>query len=129
MLSNSEATFNLENENLLSNPNGNSKNGVAFEKKKVYLQYLRKEVRNGVHFLHADKHQSFYKLASSFLMEVVRHVQSTQNKKLMLFVKEATVFVFYSDAKHSDILWVSSHVLCYLLSDNSCETFLGKCKL
>ena len=26
-------------------------------KKNVYLQYLRKEVRNGVHFLHADKHQ------------------------------------------------------------------------
>ena len=22
----------------------------------VYLQYLKKEVRNGVHFLHADKH-------------------------------------------------------------------------
>ena len=23
-------------------------------------------------------------------------------------------------------LWTSSHILCYLLSDNSCETFLGK---
>ena len=28
-----------------------------------------------------DKHQSFYKLALSFLMEVARHVQSTQNRK------------------------------------------------
>ena len=24
------------------------------------LQYLKKEIRDGVHFLHADKHQSFY---------------------------------------------------------------------
>ena len=29
----------------------------------IFLQYLTKEVRNGVHFLHADKHQSFDKLA------------------------------------------------------------------
>ena len=42
----------------------------------ISLQYLKKEVRNGVHFLHADKHKSFHKLASSFLMEVVRYVQS-----------------------------------------------------
>ena len=26
----------------------------------------------------------------------------------------ATAFVFYCDAKHSDILWGSSHVHCYL---------------
>ena len=48
----------------------------------ISLQYLKKEVRNGVHFWHADKHPSFYKLALSFLMEVVRHVQSTQNRRL-----------------------------------------------
>ena len=35
----------------------------------ISLQYLRKEVRNGVH------HQSSYKLALSFLMEVGRHYQ------------------------------------------------------
>ena len=29
----------------------------------ISLQYLKKEVREGVHFLHLDKHQSFYKLA------------------------------------------------------------------
>ena len=34
----------------------------------IFSQYLRKEVRDGVHFLHADKHQSFYKLALSFLI-------------------------------------------------------------
>ena len=47
----------------------------------ISLQYLKKEVRNGVRFLHEDKHQIFYKLALSFLMEVTRHVQSTQNMK------------------------------------------------
>ena len=26
------------------------------------LQYLKKEVKNAVYFLHVDKHQSFYKL-------------------------------------------------------------------
>ena len=53
----------------------------------ISLQYLKKEVKNGVHFLHADKHQSFYKMALSFLMEVVRHVQSTQNRKLVIFLE------------------------------------------
>ena len=43
----------------------------------IFLQYLKKEVRNGVHFLHKDKHQSFYKLVLSFLMEMARHAQST----------------------------------------------------
>ena len=42
----------------------------------ISLQYLKKEVRNEVHFLYADKCQSFHKL-TSFLMEVVRHVQNT----------------------------------------------------
>ena len=51
----------------------------------ISLQYLKKEVRDGVHFWHADKHQSFYKLELSVLMEVTRHVQSTQNRKLVIF--------------------------------------------
>ena len=42
---------------------------------------------NGVHFLHADKHQSFCKLALLFLMEVARHVQSTQNRRLVIFLQ------------------------------------------
>ena len=50
------------------------------------LQYVKKEVRGGVHISHADKHQSFYKLALAFLMEVARHVQSTQNRKLEIFL-------------------------------------------
>ena len=53
----------------------------------IILQYLKKEVRNGVHFVHADKHQSFDKLALLFLMEATRHVQSTQNRKLVKFLQ------------------------------------------
>ena len=51
------------------------------------LQYIKKEVRMGVHFLHADEHQSFYKLGLLFLMEVARYVQSTQNKMLVIFLQ------------------------------------------
>ena len=53
----------------------------------ISLQYLEKEVMDGVHFMHADKHQSFYNLALLFLMEVTRHVQSTQNRKLVIFLQ------------------------------------------
>ena len=35
----------------------------------ISLQYLKKQVRKGVHFLHSDEHQSFYKLGLLFLME------------------------------------------------------------
>ena len=52
----------------------------------ISFQYLKKEVRNGDHFRHADKGQSFYKLILSFLMEVARHVQNTQNRKLVIFL-------------------------------------------
>ena len=63
------------------------------------LQCIKKEVRKGVHFLHADEHQSLL-----FLMEVGN-----------IFAKSvAATFVFYCDAKHSDILRGSSHVYCYL---------------
>ena len=37
--------------------------------------------------MHADEHQSFYKLGLLFLMEVARHVQSTQNRKLVIFLQ------------------------------------------
>ena len=90
----------------------------------ISLQYLKKEVRNGCHFWHADKRQSFYKLVLSFLMEVARHVQNTQNRKLVIFLQYIkkncrNSFVFYCDAKLSDILRWSSHVCSYLLSRRS----------
>ena len=53
----------------------------------ISLQYLKKEVRDGAHFLHAYKHQNFCKLALSFLMEEARHIQSTQNSKLVIFLQ------------------------------------------
>ena len=56
--------------------------------------------------LHADKHQGFYKLTLS-------NAQITQNRKLVIFLqyikaKVSFGFVFYFDAKHSDILRGSS---------------------
>ena len=53
----------------------------------ISFQYLKKEVRSGDHFWHADKRQSLYKLALSFLMEVARHVQNTINRKLVIFLQ------------------------------------------
>ena len=61
--------------------------------------------------------------------EVARHVQGSQNRKLVLFLQHVTKKVsqlllcsikevpplFCCDAKHSDILRGSSHVRCYLL--------------
>ena len=66
----------------------------------IFLQYIKKEVRNGVHFLNADKNQSFDKLALLFLMEATRHVQSTQNRKLLKFLqyikkKVLQLFLYY----------------------------------
>ena len=37
--------------------------------------------------MQVDKHQSFYKLALSFLIDVSGHVQSTQNRKLVIFLQ------------------------------------------
>ena len=55
----------------------------------ISYQYLKKEVRNGVHY------QSFY-----------------DGKGQIYPCRDC--FVFYCDAKHSDILRGSSHVHCYL---------------
>ena len=38
-----------------------------------------------MNFLHAGKRQSFCKLVLSFLMEVTRRVQTTQNRKIEIF--------------------------------------------
>ena len=68
------------------------------------LQYDKKGVRSSVHFLHADKHQSFYKLALSFFMEVAKHAQSTQRKLVIFlqFIKNKVsqmqnIQIFYGD--------------------------------
>ena len=57
------------------------------------LQYLKKEVRDEVDFLHADKHQNFpqvyfntlsIKVILSLLMSMIKHSQSTQSNKLSI---------------------------------------------
>ena len=64
------------------------------------LQYLKKEVKDVVDFLHTDKYQSFLQVGNIF---------SIERKDI------AAAFVVNCDAKHSDILWSSSHVRCNLL--------------
>ena len=67
--------------------------------------------------MHAGKHQNFYKLALSFLIELARHAQSMQDRKLVEFFKYikkksiATAFVFHSDVKHSDTGFQSCSLL------------------
>ena len=51
------------------------------------LQYLKKEVRGGFHFLYVDKNHIFYKLALLVVTEGARHVQNTQNRKLAIFLQ------------------------------------------
>ena len=51
----------------------------------IYLQYLKKEVRNWGNLWYADTLESFYKLVLSFLMEVARYVQNIQNSMLAVF--------------------------------------------
>ena len=50
----------------------------------VSSQYLKKKV-GWSSFFHVDKDQSFCKLALWFLMEMIRRVQSAENRKLVIF--------------------------------------------
>ena len=64
------------------------------------LQYLIKDVRDEVDFLHVDKHQSFLQVDFNtlnikvfckgillLLMGMIKHSQSTQSKKLAIVLK------------------------------------------
>ena len=55
--------------------------------------------------MHVDKHQSFCKLALSFLINLVRHVQSTQNRKLV-------ILLHYIEKKVPQLL------LCFIMMQN-----------
>ena len=75
------------------------------------LQYFKNKVKDEVYFLYPDKHQSFYNLSLSFLMEVDRHMQNTQNRKLVL------IFMQYIKKKVSQLLLCSIvmqniHIFC-----------------
>ena len=54
----------------------------------IPLQYLKKEVRKGVHCVHADEHQSFQKLGLLFLIEVARMSKVTKTRSSGYFCKE-----------------------------------------
>ena len=45
----------------------------------ISLQYLKKEVNDDVHFLHAGKHENLLQIDTMILMEIVNHFQSSQN--------------------------------------------------
>ena len=53
------------------------------------LQNLTNKVTDGVQLLYADNHQSFRKLEAGIIVfvEVASHVQSTQNRKLVIFLQ------------------------------------------
>ena len=92
---------------------------ITQSNKFAILYNISKKVRNGGHFWHVDKRQSFYKFVLSLLMETARHVQNTKNRKLVIFLQYIkkncrNCFVFYCDANHSDILRGPRHVRCYL---------------
>ena len=51
----------------------------------ISLQYLKKEVSDEVHFLHADKHNnSSLQIYAMILLEMVKHSQSSQNRKFAM---------------------------------------------
>ena len=50
----------------------------------VSLQYLKREVRDGVHLLDVDKHQRFCNLVLSFLIEMARHFFKKKVSQLLL---------------------------------------------
>ena len=112
------------------------------------LYDISKKVKGKVGFLHSDKHQSSYKAILSLLMGMNRHSQSTQNNKFsmslqypkktlgMKIISIAISFLFYCDAKHSDILpgssWssflaaVSRMSSLWLILISICINFLGR---
>ena len=74
-----------------------SQNSLS-SKSEMSLQYLEKEVRYEVGFLHTDKHLGFlqvdfntfgYKVSSkvilSFLMDMIKHFKSSQSNKFAIF--------------------------------------------
>ena len=72
--------------------------------------------------MHADKHQCFCKLALSFLMEVARHIESTQNRKLVIFLQ-------YDKKKVPQVLLYSLMMLSIQILDGGSFMFVVTCLL
>ena len=83
----------------------------------ISLQHLKNEVRNGGHFWHADKRQSFYKVVLSFLVKVARHTQNTQNVKLVIFFQ-------YIKKKLPQLPFVLLQCKRYFIGVQSCSLLL-----
>ena len=47
----------------------------------ISLQYHKKEVNDEVDFLHAEKHEGFLKINTMILIGMIKHSQSSQNRK------------------------------------------------
>ena len=45
----------------------------------ISLQHIKKQVSDGVDFLHADKHERLLQIDSITLMQMVKYSQSSQN--------------------------------------------------
>ena len=76
----------------------------------ISLQYLKKEVRDEVHFLHAYKHQSLYKLALSFLIKMARHVQRPKIGNWQYFCNILRKNNFFHADKHETFLQVDANI-------------------
>ena len=86
------------------------------------FQYLYNisEMKLGMEFifLHGVKHQSFYKLGLMFLMELTKYVQSTKNRKLVIFlqyIKRVSQLLLCSLVMQNTHIFYGHQVYCYLL--------------
>ena len=86
------------------------------------FQYLYNisEMKLGMEFifLHGVKHQSFYKLGLMFLMELTKYVQSTKNRKLVIFlqyIKRVSQLLLCSLVMQNIHIFYGHQVYCYLL--------------
>ena len=71
----------------------------------ISLQYLEKEVNEEVDFLHAGKHENLLQLGTMILMEMVKHFQSSQNRKFIMAVQylKKEVDFLHADKHQSDL--------------------------
>ena len=80
------------------------------QKKKlvIFLQYVNKKNIDEGYFFRADKYENSLQVDTNIWVYFAK-----QNLTRMIkYFSVATTFVFYCDAKHSDILWGPSHVCC-----------------
>ena len=80
------------------------------------MQYLKKEVSDGIDFLHANKHEILLQIDTMTLIGILKHSQSFQNSKVIMFLqyikKEVSKGVhFYLADEHQSFLQVDFNTL------------------